>query len=86
MKHSTPILSAVASMHAEQDKHPCDPAGLCLPNGSPGSDPYNTVRPLDVVAWEAPEAPISESVTMWTDENGLDCYTNEQLPALEDKS
>ena len=69
-KRTTPILSAVASMHAEQDKHPCDP--------------YNTVRPLDVIAWEAPTAPTTENVTMWTDENGLDCY--ETTLALEDKS
>ena len=73
MKHTTPILAAVASMHAEHDaKRPCNP--------------YNTVRPLDVIAWEAPEAPISESVTMWTDENGLDCYETTLTMSLEDKS
>lgn len=75
-------------MHRDDDKatgspgrgsaHPgTNPAGLCLPNGSPWRDPYNTVRPLDVVAWEPPvAATVAESVTMWTDENGLDCYTS----------
>jgi hypothetical protein len=75
VKNSTPILAAVARMHRDDDN---------------ARDPYNTVRPLDVVAWEAPtapvgaDAPMGESVTMWTDENGLDCYTN--TLALEDKS
>lgn len=68
MKHNTPVLDAVRRMHADDDRT--------------GTDPYNTVRPHDVIAWEAPtvpvgaDAPMGESVTMWTDENGLDCYTS----------
>ena len=70
MKHTTPILSAVARMHRDDDRQ-----------APGGADPYNTVRPLDVVAWTpeasvGADAPMGESVTMWTDENGLDCYTN----------
>lgn len=67
-KNSTPILSAVRRMHAEDDR-----------TAPKGADPYNTVRPLDLVAWELPAA-LVESVTMWTDENGLDCYTIEVQP------
>ena len=72
MKHNTPILAAVRSMHRDDDNHP-------------GRNPYNTVLPLDMVAWEPPMAPTeehssgpgaAESVTMWTDENGLDCCTS----------
>lgn len=86
MKHTTPILAAVRSMHRDDDKATGSPG---RGSAHPGTNPYNTVRPLDVVAW-TPEAsvgagaPMGESVTLWTDENGLDCYTN--TLALEDKS
>lgn len=81
-KRSTPLLAAVARMHRDDDNHPGrNPAGRGLPNGSPGSDPYNTVRPHDVIEWtptasSGADAPMGESVTMWTDENGLDRYTS----------